>query len=165
MGQSSIFIDNCGLTCDVLCDLVPFVQFKNREEYPWKSVAFSKALACNFTESKTTPWVFFTFFKLHKWYQIAQRISYMLAGSFILIYSAKISRSWKTDPKITRPVIINELIDTNLPQYAVGPGGEKNTQVGCCWNAGPLHFDGTGVFLQYRHHVFHKYGNPIMHLL
>ena len=29
-------------------------------------------VACNFTKSKT-PWVFFTFFKLYKWYQIAQR--------------------------------------------------------------------------------------------
>ena len=34
-----------------------------------------QALACNFTKSYT-PWVFFTFFKLHKWYQIAQRITY-----------------------------------------------------------------------------------------
>ena len=30
-------------------------------------------LACNFTKSNTPPWVFFTFFKLYKWYQIAQR--------------------------------------------------------------------------------------------
>ena len=29
------------------------------------------AEACNFTKSNTPPWVFFTFFKLHKWYQIA----------------------------------------------------------------------------------------------
>ena len=33
--------------------------------------------ACNFTKSNTHPWVFFTFFKLYKWYQIAQRITYM----------------------------------------------------------------------------------------
>ena len=32
--------------------------------------------ACNFTKSNTHPWVFFTFFKLYKWYQIAQRITY-----------------------------------------------------------------------------------------
>ena len=38
-----------------LRDLVPFVQ------------------ACNFIESNTPPWVFF---KLYKWYQIAQRITY-----------------------------------------------------------------------------------------
>ena len=31
--------------------------------------------ACNFTESNTPPWVFFMFFKLCKWYQIAQRIT------------------------------------------------------------------------------------------
>ena len=38
--------------CDALRDLVPFVQLN--------------ALL----------WVFFTFFKLHKWYQIAQNITY-----------------------------------------------------------------------------------------
>ena len=36
----------------------------------------SQASAFNFTKSKTLPWVFFTFFKLYKWYQIAQRITY-----------------------------------------------------------------------------------------
>ena len=32
-----------------------------------------KAETCNFTKISTPPWVFFTFFKLYKWYQIAQR--------------------------------------------------------------------------------------------
>ena len=27
---------------------------------------------CYFTKSNTPPWVFFTFFKLYEWYQIAQ---------------------------------------------------------------------------------------------
>ena len=27
--------------CDVLRNLVPFVQFKNREKRPWRSVTFS----------------------------------------------------------------------------------------------------------------------------
>ena len=35
-----------------------------------------QAETCNFTKSNTPPWVFFTFFKLYKWYQIAQRITY-----------------------------------------------------------------------------------------
>ena len=30
----------------------------------------------NFTKSSTPSWVFFTFFKLYKWYQIVQRIAY-----------------------------------------------------------------------------------------
>ena len=33
-------------------------------------------LACNFTKSNIPPWVLFTFFKLCKWYQIVQRITY-----------------------------------------------------------------------------------------
>ena len=52
--------------CDALRDLVPFDQFKKREKYSWRSVTFSKKV--------TLPHgVFFTFFKLYKWYQIAQK--------------------------------------------------------------------------------------------
>ena len=32
------------LKCDVLRDLVSFVQFEKREKHPWRSVTFSKAL-------------------------------------------------------------------------------------------------------------------------
>ena len=32
---------------------------------------------CNFTKSSTPPWMFFTIFKLYKWYQISPSISYM----------------------------------------------------------------------------------------
>ena len=28
--------------CDVLCDLVPFAQFKKSEKHPWRGVVFSK---------------------------------------------------------------------------------------------------------------------------
>ena len=47
-------------------DLVPFAQFEKREKRPWRSVTFSKI---NFS-----PWVFFTFFKLYKWYQISHLV-------------------------------------------------------------------------------------------
>ena len=32
--------------------------------------------ACNFTKIHTPSWVFFTFFKLYKWYQIVQRTTF-----------------------------------------------------------------------------------------
>ena len=35
--------------------------------------------ACNFTKINTPPRVFFTFLKLHKWYQIVQSVSYYAA--------------------------------------------------------------------------------------
>ena len=52
---------------------------KKREKYPWKSVTFSKVAGyvCNFTKRNTPPWVSFTLFKLYKWYQIAQRTTYV----------------------------------------------------------------------------------------
>ena len=61
--------------CDALRDLVPFVQFKKREKYPWRSITFSKVVGFtfNFTKSYASPLVFFTFFKLYKWCQIAER--------------------------------------------------------------------------------------------
>ena len=60
---------NSAIASDALCNLVPFVQFKKCEKHPWRK-------ACYFTKSSTPPWVFFTFLKLYKWYQIAQNIKY-----------------------------------------------------------------------------------------
>ena len=54
--------------CGALRDLVAFVQFKIREKHLWRSVNLIN----------TPPWVFFTFLKLYKCYQIAQRITFML---------------------------------------------------------------------------------------
>ena len=56
--------------CGALRVSVSFVQFKKREKHPWRSVNF-------ITKINTPPWVFFTLFKLHKWYQIAQRTTYI----------------------------------------------------------------------------------------
>ena len=41
-------------------------------------ISVVQALACNFTKSNNPPWVFFTFFKLCEWYQIAQRTASMI---------------------------------------------------------------------------------------
>ena len=59
--------------CDALRNLVPLVQFKKREKHPWRNVSFSKVAGFKFN---TPPWVFFTFFKLYKWYQIVQRTTF-----------------------------------------------------------------------------------------
>ena len=37
-----------------------------------------QAEACNFTKSITPPWVFFTFFKVYKWCQVAKSVSFHL---------------------------------------------------------------------------------------
>ena len=50
------------VTCGALRDLIPFVQFKKHEKH---SVSFH-AQACHFTKINTSPWVFFTCFKLYK---------------------------------------------------------------------------------------------------
>ena len=72
---------HCEFIWDVLRDLVPSVQFKKREKHPWRSVTFSPLVkleaAYNFTKSNTPPWLFFTLFKLYKWYQTAQSIRYI----------------------------------------------------------------------------------------
>ena len=61
------------LKCGTLRDLVPFVKFKNVKNTHGGVLS---ALACNFTKIKTPLWVFFRFFKLCEWYQIAQRVTY-----------------------------------------------------------------------------------------
>ena len=79
---------------DALRDLVLFVQFKKRENtHGGVSILVKlQALACNFTKINTPSWVFLTFFKLYKWYQIVQRTTYLdschYPGGFSsLIYS------------------------------------------------------------------------------
>ena len=62
----------------MLCEIsYHFHNLKKREKHTWKSVNFSKVagLGCNFNKSNTLSWVLFTFLKLCKWYQIAQRIT------------------------------------------------------------------------------------------
>ena len=54
--------------CNALLDLVTFLQFRKREKHQWK------------TNGITLPWVFFTFFKLYKWHQTAQSVSYVEYG-------------------------------------------------------------------------------------
>ena len=52
-----------------------------REKHPWRSVDFSKVASC--TKINTPPWVFFTFFKLYKWQQIAQRTTNIVWAGLI----------------------------------------------------------------------------------
>ncbi|XP_004207784.1 arrestin domain-containing protein 3 isoform X1 [Hydra vulgaris] len=53
---------------------------------------------------------------------------------------AEIDKPWKFNDKTTRAFSINELIDTNLPNYnSVQPNGSTHKDVGCCCcAAGPL---------------------------
>ena len=42
----------------------------------WKIPHGGVLKACNFTRSSTSPWMFFTFLKFYKWFQIAQHITF-----------------------------------------------------------------------------------------
>ena len=55
-----------------------------------------QALACDFTKINTPPWLFFTFFKLYKWYQIVQRATYYFHN-----YSFKVSTLFKVKCYVT----------------------------------------------------------------
>ena len=46
--------------------------FKKHEKQPWRSVTFSNVAGV--TKSSIPPWVLFMFFKLYKWYKVAQSI-------------------------------------------------------------------------------------------
>ena len=76
--------DTNGFDSDVVCvvyvvlrDLVPFVQSKKVEDIHGRVLLLVRLQVsdCKFTKSNTRPWVFFTFFNLYKWCQIAQ-VSY-----------------------------------------------------------------------------------------
>ena len=71
---------------------IPFERFKKRKKYPWRS-----ATSSNFTNSITLPWVFFTFFKLYKWYKIAQRITDIRRHyDHVSLGKRELNEFWKT---------------------------------------------------------------------
>ena len=59
------------MPCAILYHLY---NLKNAKNTPGGVLLFVKlqAEACKFTKNYTLPWVFIAFFKLYKWYQIAQ---------------------------------------------------------------------------------------------
>ena len=79
-----------------------------------------QALACNFTKSNTSPWVYFTFFKLYKWNQIAQSISMIVLNATLTHYPANIyflsvnnknRKRWKICSKLTIKKLQKDVID------------------------------------------------------
>ena len=70
-----------------LRDLVPLCNLKNVKNTHWGVLILVKLQveACNFTKINTPPWVLFTFFKLYKWYQIAQRTTYTSKGDIFKV--------------------------------------------------------------------------------
>ena len=60
------------MLCPIWYHLYNFKHVQNTHN---RCVTFSY-LTSNFTKTNTLPWVYLTFFKLHKWCQIAQSITY-----------------------------------------------------------------------------------------
>ena len=63
------------MRCAIWCHLYNLKNVKNTHGGVLILVKL-QASPCIFTKIITPPWVFFTLFKLHKWYQIAQRTTY-----------------------------------------------------------------------------------------
>ena len=67
-------------------------------------------MPCNVTKSNIPPWVFFTFLKLYKWYQIALRITYLshrnISSRNYLLYKVE-------SPYITQKYNIESLFITH----------------------------------------------------
>ena len=57
------------------------LQIKNNVKNTHEGMSLFVKSQAYFTKSNTPPWVFFTFVKLYKWYQIAQRILWKLTAS------------------------------------------------------------------------------------
>ena len=87
---------------DALRHLVPFVKLKNVKNTSWWVLLLVKlqAKACNFTESNTPPWVFFTFFKLYEWYQITQSITHI----YLYMRRAHLVGKWAFSCQSTRQI-------------------------------------------------------------
>ena len=69
-----------GTLCAILYHLSNFINIKNTHGGVILSVNVQTE-ACNFTNSITPPWVFFTFFELYTWYKIAQNMMIKLLSN------------------------------------------------------------------------------------
>ena len=78
-------LQNKMMFCAIWYHLYNFKNLKNTHRVVLLLVKL-RLLACNFSKSNTFPWVFFTFFELHKWYQIAQCITYLCEWSILQIF-------------------------------------------------------------------------------
>ena len=72
--SGNILIEIIPMLCAVWCHLYNLKNVKNTHGAVLLFVKF-QASVCNFAKSNTAPWVFFTFLKLYKWYQIPQSIT------------------------------------------------------------------------------------------
>ena len=89
------------MRCTIWYHLYNFKNVKNAHGEVLLLVKLQAALGCNFTKSNTPPWVFFTFSKLGKWYQIAQRITFcrfvvvcFSCGFFTFSYGTFSKKAW-----------------------------------------------------------------------
>ena len=90
-------------------DLVSFVQFKKRGKHPRRSVTFGKAAGC---KSIIPQWVFFTLYKLYKWYQIALNITNAnLIFLNTLIHNPRLMLKWIQTTIIPRKIIKNRILN------------------------------------------------------
>ena len=86
------------------------------------------ARACNYTKSNTPPWVFFMFFKLYKWYQVAQNITYKkknIVGAIMFSYTLMVMQKcsfmyeiWRHFKGCLPQILFGPLLNT-LPQLKV----------------------------------------------
>ena len=67
------------MRCAIWYHLYYFKNVKNTDRVVLILVKL-QAEACNFTKINTPLWVFFTFLKLYKWYQIVQCTTYWFSG-------------------------------------------------------------------------------------
>ena len=69
---SFVAVQECKTLCAIWYHLYNLRNVKNTYERVLLLVKLQATLrkAWNFTKSNTAPWIYFTFFKLYKWYQI-----------------------------------------------------------------------------------------------
>ena len=123
--------------CGAVRIMVPFVQFEKREKYSWRSVNFSRVAgwSLHFSKINTPPWVFFTFFRLYKWYQNVPH----LAIKVVFSSKSSIIDVWQDCNKITAiPLIFQRKIYCLLQRRGQDPSLQItmiSSSYACCpWN-------------------------------
>ena len=104
----------------VLCAIwYHLYDLKNMKNIPGGVLLLIKLQASGFTKSSIPPWVIFTFFKLCKWYQIAQSITYKYTWHIYWVIKFNNKKKWRKfmkwmTEKIWRSIICAILCKTGF---------------------------------------------------
>ena len=123
----------CEIRCAVWYHLFNFKNVKNTHGRVLHLLKL-QANSCNFNKSNTPPWVLFTFFKLYKWYHIAQGTTYDKTTTRSAQYKETINQNFFTNPCTSLKSVAQRTLRSLQKIFCVLQNGVKKINPISSWS-------------------------------